>query len=104
MKKNITLKSIGVTVERPEIGKAAAETASKGKVMELYLNDRLGRKTRIKCYSTDTVGDLKKLAAAQLGTRAEKIRLQKWNIVYKDHIRLEDYELNDGMSIEMYNY
>lgn len=38
----------------------------------------------------DTVGDLKKLAAAQTGTRPEKIRIQKWHTIYKDHISLED--------------
>lgn len=29
---------------------------------------------------------MKKLIAAQTGTRAEKLRLQKWNTVFKDHI------------------
>ena len=30
------------------------------------------------CSEDDTVGDLKKLVAAQTGTRPEKIRIQKW--------------------------
>lgn len=47
-------------------------------MIEVVLNDRLGKKVRVKCNANDTVGDLKKLAAAQLGTRAEKIRIQKW--------------------------
>lgn len=38
----------------------------------------------------DTIGDLKKLIAAQTGTAAEKIVLKKWYNVYKDHITLED--------------
>jgi Ubiquitin family len=50
----------------------------------------------------DTVGDLKKVIAAQTGTRPEKIRLQKWYTIYKDHLTLEDYEIHDGMSLEMY--
>ena len=50
----------------------------------------------------DTIGDLKKLVAAQTGTRPEKIRIQKWYNVYKDHITLEDYEIHDGMGLEMY--
>jgi ubiquitin-like protein 5 len=50
----------------------------------------------------DTVGDLKKLLAAQTGTRPEKIRLQKWHTIYKDHITLADYEISDGMSLELY--
>lgn len=43
---------------------------------------------RVKCEPDDTIGDLKKLVAAQTGTRAEKIKIQKWNTVYKDHITL----------------
>jgi ubiquitin-like protein 5 len=50
----------------------------------------------------DTIGDLKKLIAAQTGTRPEKIRLQKWYTVFKDHITLGDYEIHDGANLEMY--
>lgn len=35
-------------------------------------------KVRVKCNEDDTIGDLKKLVAAQTGTRPEKIRIQKW--------------------------
>ena len=81
---------------------------------------------RVKCNEDDTVGDLKKMVAAQTGaasshtapslrrpgpppraiptacpapgralagTRPEKIRIQKWYTVYKDHITLSDYEV-----------
>ena len=37
-------------------------------MIEVVLNDRLGKKVRVKCNEDDTIGDLKKLAAAQLGT------------------------------------
>lgn len=36
------------------------------------------------------------------GTKAEKIKIQKSSAVYKDHITLGDYEVSDGMSLEMY--
>jgi ubiquitin-like protein 5 len=36
-------------------------------MIEVVLNDRLGKKVRVKCNEDDTIGDLKKLAAAQLG-------------------------------------
>jgi ubiquitin-like protein 5 len=55
----------------------------------------------VKCNEDDTVGDLKNLAAAQLGTRAEKIVIKKWYTIYKDHITLEDYEIHDGMGLEL---
>ena len=57
---------------------------------------------RVKCNADDTIGDLKKLIAAQVGTRPEKIRIQKWYTVFKDHITLEDYEIHDGMGLELY--
>ena len=47
-------------------------------MIEIICNDRLGKKVRVKCNSDDTIGDLKKLIAAQTGTKAEKIVLKKW--------------------------
>jgi ubiquitin-like protein 5 len=121
-------------------------------MIEVVLDDRLGKKVRVKCNEDDTIGDLKKLAAAQLGTRPEKLRLQKWYTIYKgeasllyymlfiprawypshgrqrflqtlgacrrraflnlthgpffpfpspDHITLDDYEIHDGMGLEL---
>ena len=37
-------------------------------MIEVICNDRLGKKVRVKCNSDDTIGDLKKLIAAQTGT------------------------------------
>ena len=42
-------------------------------MIEVVLNDRLGKKLRVKCNEDDTIGDLKKLVAAQTG----KIQLGK---------------------------
>jgi hypothetical protein len=36
-------------------------------MIEVVLNDRLGKKIRVKCNEDDTIGDLKKLVAAQTG-------------------------------------
>ncbi|CAG5089045.1 unnamed protein product [Oikopleura dioica] len=71
-------------------------------MIEIIVNDRLGKKVRIKCNPQDTVGDLKKLVAAQTGTRYEKIVLKKWYTVFKDNVTLYDYEINDGCSLELY--
>ncbi len=102
-------------------------------MIEVILNDRLGKKVRmlhacartarcrkkpvekgehhppappsqvrVKCNEDDTIGDLKKLVAAQTGTRPEKIRIQKWYTIYKDHVTLSDYEIHDGMGLELY--
>ena len=96
-------------------------------MIEITCNDRLGKKVRIKCnpginediiclplvqlifhlnvylyLKDDTIGDLKKLISAQTGTHWEKIVLKKWYTIYKDHITLQDYEIHDGMNLELY--
>lgn len=72
------------------------------KMLEITCNDRLGKKIRVKCNPSDTIGDLKKLIAAQTGTHYEKIVLKKWYTIYKDHITVADYEIHDGMNLELY--
>lgn len=59
-------------------------------MLEITCNDRLGKKVRVKCNPDDTIGDLKKLIAAQTGTKYDKIVLKKWYTIYKDNIRLSD--------------
>ncbi|VDK47361.1 unnamed protein product [Anisakis simplex] len=71
-------------------------------MIEITVNDRLGKKVRIKCNPTDTIGDLKKLIAAQTGTRYDKIVLKKWYTIFKDQITLQDYEIHDGFNFELY--
>ncbi|KAJ0725347.1 putative Ubiquitin-like domain-containing protein [Helianthus annuus] len=71
-------------------------------MIEVVLNDRLGKKVRVKCNDDDTISDLKKLVAALTVTRADKIRIQKWYNIYKDHISLKDYEIHDGIGLELY--
>ncbi|GLT33792.1 hypothetical protein SLA2020_083530 [Shorea laevis] len=71
-------------------------------MIEVVLTDSLRKKVRVKCNDDDTIGDLKKQVAAQTGTSADKIRIQKWSNIYKDHITLKDYEIHDGMSLELH--
>ncbi|CAH2446935.1 Ubiquitin-like modifier [Komagataella phaffii CBS 7435] len=71
-------------------------------MIEVICNDRLGKKIRVKCLPSDTIGDFKKLLSLQIGTSWEKITLKKGYQVFKDHITLEDYEINDGMNLELY--
>ncbi|KAJ8254036.1 hypothetical protein COCON_G00206480 [Conger conger] len=74
----------------------------KDTMIEVVCNDRLGKKVRVKCNSEDCIKDLKKLIAAQTGTRWEKIVLKKWYTIFKDHVTLGDYEIHDGMNLELY--
>jgi ubiquitin-like protein 5 len=71
-------------------------------MIEITCNDRLGKKVRVKCNPEDTIGDLKKLIAAQTGTKWEKIILKKWYTIFKDHIRLGDCILLIFLLIFMY--
>ncbi|KAG0011086.1 Ubiquitin-like 5 [Podila clonocystis] len=71
-------------------------------MIEIVVNDRLGKKVRVKCNGEDKIGDLKKLIAAQTGTNWEKIVLKKWYNVYHDDRSLDDYEIHDGSNIELY--
>ncbi|ODV64513.1 ubiquitin-like protein HUB1 [Ascoidea rubescens DSM 1968] len=70
--------------------------------MEVVCNDRVGKKVVVKCLPEDTVGDFKKLLAAQIGTLPEKIVLKKGYQTFKDFITLEDYEIHDGTNLELY--
>jgi ubiquitin-like protein 5 len=88
--------------QQQELLKTTTVQKPRAHMIEVILNDRLGKKVRVKCNPDDKVGDLKKLAAAQLGTRADKLRIQKWYNIYKDHISLQDYEIHDGMGLELY--
>jgi ubiquitin-like protein 5 len=71
-------------------------------MIEVICNDRLGKKVRVKCEPDDTIGDFKKLVAAQIGTVPEKIVLKKWYIEYKNHITIADYEIGHKSQLEMY--
>lgn len=71
-------------------------------MIEVLVNDRLGKKIRVKCLGEDSVGDFKKVLSLQLGTPANKIVLQKGGSVLKDHINLEDYEIHNDTNLELY--
>ena len=38
-------------------------------LIQVIVNDRMGKKQNIKCCPTDSIGDFKKLISAQIGTR-----------------------------------
>nr|XP_058920629.1 ubiquitin-like protein 5 [Kogia breviceps] len=71
-------------------------------MIEVVCKDHLGRKVCVKCNTDDTIGHCKKLIAAQTGTLWNKIVLKKWYTIFKDHVSLGDYEIHDGMNVELY--
>ncbi|KAM8765240.1 ubiquitin-like protein 5 isoform 2-T2 [Rhynchonycteris naso] len=58
-------------------GESGRGPGAPDRMIEVVCNDRLGKKVRVKCNTDDTIGDLKKLIAAQTGTRWNKIVLKK---------------------------
>lgn len=71
-------------------------------MIEVICNDRLGRKIKVKCNPDDTIGEFKMVLAAMIGSQPEKIVLKRWHNVFKDHISLEDYEIHNNTSIDLY--
>lgn len=72
------------------------------KPIEIVVNDRLGKKVKIKCFSNDEIKDVKKLISANIGTKAEKLKLKYGTAFLKDNITLDDYEIKNGSGIELY--
>ena len=99
-----TLNNIKYTIIREDNRerRIAQNTTGNPVMIEVIVNDRHGRKERIKCFPSDTILTLKKLISAKLGTRLEKIRLQRGNSVLSDLVSLDDYEINSGSSLEIY--
>tara|TARA_B100000780_G_C21036919_1_gene415894 strand:+ start:50 stop:982 length:933 start_codon:yes stop_codon:yes gene_type:complete len=93
-----TSSSSSSTVKRARVEKQK----DLGAEIVVLVNDRLGKKERIPCREHNTVGEFKLLIQQKTGTRSDKIRLQKWHSILKDNIMLSDYEVHDGMSLEMY--
>ncbi|XP_043850804.1 ubiquitin-like protein 5 [Dromiciops gliroides] len=71
-------------------------------MIEVLYNNWLDKKVHVKCNMDDMIGNLKKLIVAQTGTLWNKIVLKKWYTIFKDHVSLGDYEIHDGMNLELY--
>jgi hypothetical protein len=55
---------------------------NKKTMIEIVVNARVSKRIKVKCFPTDTIFILKKLVAAHIGTRPEKLVFQKSNIPY----------------------
>lgn len=71
-------------------------------IIEVVVNDRIGKKLRIKCSPQDTIFNLKQLISGHTGTKPEKLKIQKGYSVLKDPITLDDYEIKNGSGLELY--
>ncbi|XP_004592828.2 ubiquitin-like protein 5 [Ochotona princeps] len=71
-------------------------------MIKVVSNDHLGKNVCVKFNTDHTIRDFKKLIAAQTNTHWNKIVLKKRYTIFKDHVLLGDYEINDGMNVELY--
>jgi ubiquitin-like protein 5 len=51
--------------------------------------------------SDDTIWDVKRVLALQLGTQPERLSLMRGTSVLKDPVQLQDYEISDSTSLEL---
>ena len=63
----------------------------------------MGICTTVKCAKSDTVGDLAKLVALQTGTDHQKIRFQRGHKALNVNVTLQDYEIGNESSIDLYH-
>ncbi|ODV91419.1 hypothetical protein CANCADRAFT_26783, partial [Tortispora caseinolytica NRRL Y-17796] len=73
-------------------------------IVDCCTNNSLGKRIKVKCLEDDTIGDFKKLVAAQIGTAPDKIGkyIFRYYTTFKDHITLSDYEIHNGSNLELY--
>jgi ubiquitin-like protein 5 len=71
-------------------------------MIEIILSDRVGRRVKVPCDEQGSVADLKALVAAQMGTKADRIRLQRGPEILRDAVPLDDYEIMDGTVLDLY--
>ncbi|XP_008849368.1 ubiquitin-like protein 5 [Nannospalax galili] len=70
-------------------------------MIQVVCNNHLEKKECMKHNTDDTIGDLKKLIAAQTGPPWNKVVLKKCHTDFKDHMSLGDYEIHNGMNLEL---
>jgi hypothetical protein len=82
--------------------KQMAASSSSSAFILVTVNDRLGTKATIPCLPSDTVGDFKKLVAAQIGRTPGEIMLKRQSErPFKDHITLADYGVSNGVQLDL---
>lgn len=66
------------------------------------INNRLGTKTDIPCFGSDTVGNFKLLAAVKTGVPAGQMILKRQGErPFKDQLTLEDYGVSNGVQLDL---
>ncbi|KAK3010183.1 hypothetical protein RJ639_010768 [Escallonia herrerae] len=64
------------------------------KMIEVVLNNRLGKKVKVKCNEDDTISDLKKMVTTRSASSS--------CTTPKDHVTFKDYEIPDSIGLELY--
>eukprot|EP00106_Octopus_bimaculoides_P009412 XP_014776854.1 PREDICTED: ubiquitin-like protein 5 [Octopus bimaculoides] len=68
-------------------------------MLEITCNDRLGKKVRVKCKYPSASKEMNSLPLYCMCF----LFLSSFRYtIFKDHITLNDYEIHDGMNLELY--
>lgn len=72
-----------------------------GKLIHVFVNNRLGARYEITCSSSDNIGAFKQLVAAYTGTKADATMLKRQGQrPLKVSIKLGAFEIGDGSSFD----
>ncbi len=73
-----------------------------GKLINVFVNNRLCARYEIMCSSSDTIGAFKKLVTAYTGTKADATELKRQGQrPLKDSITLGDFKIGDGSFLDL---
>ena len=94
------------TTQKPILGPTnknplSMATTQKPKVIQITVNDRIGKKEKIKCNEDDTIRNLKVLIAFKFGTHPDKMKLYLGNRVFPDKVTLADLEIHQGTEVNV---
>lgn len=67
------------------------------KMIEIICNDRTGTRVHVKCRADDTIGDVKKIIAAQSGHRADKVQFLHLLVFHFTHADRYRYAFRSGI-------
>ncbi len=89
--------------EEPEISVFVNSRLGKNHTIFESSHHRQADRTEIRCCASDTIGEFKRKATAQLGLRMEGMVLRRWagEPGLNDGLMLGDYEIVDGSSLDM---
>jgi hypothetical protein len=73
----------------------------KPKLINLRVSDRMGTTLKVAVLQSDTIFKVKQQIGMKIGRRPERMTLSRAKINLKDNVTVSDYELADGVNLEL---